>query len=53
MFFSFLPNLKYRFSCRILWLRVAKTNNNPRVVASYFLDYVAEIAGWEEFLKYL
>lgn len=36
-----------RFSRRILWLRVAsaRTNNNPRVVASYFLDYVEEIAG--------
>lgn len=35
------------FSRRILWLRVAsaRTNNNPRVVASYFLDYVEEIAG--------
>lgn len=34
-----------RFSRRILWLRVARTNNNPKVVASYFLDYVEEIAG--------
>lgn len=33
------------FSRRILWLRVARTNNNPKVVASYFLDYVEEIAG--------
>ncbi|XP_033739950.1 uncharacterized protein LOC117327204 isoform X2 [Pecten maximus] len=31
------------FSRRVLWLKVARTNNDPRVVASYFLDFVEEI----------
>ncbi|XP_069102385.1 uncharacterized protein [Argopecten irradians] len=34
-----------RFSRRVLWLKVARTNNNPKVVASYFLEYVQEIKG--------
>ncbi|XP_033725720.1 uncharacterized protein LOC117315580 isoform X4 [Pecten maximus] len=33
------------FSRRVLWLKVARTNNDPRVVASYFLDFVEEIHG--------
>ncbi|XP_069102384.1 uncharacterized protein [Argopecten irradians] len=33
------------FSRRVLWLKVARTNNNPKVVASYFLEYVQEIKG--------
>ena len=37
--------LDHRFSRRLLWLRVADTNNNPRVVASYFIDYVTGIKG--------
>ncbi|XP_033744036.1 uncharacterized protein LOC117329912 isoform X4 [Pecten maximus] len=31
------------FSRRVLWLKVARTNNDPRVVASYFLEFVEEI----------
>nr|XP_022321063.1 uncharacterized protein LOC111123185 [Crassostrea virginica] len=31
------------FSRRILWLKVARTNNDPSVVASYFLKYLEEI----------
>ncbi|XP_033739986.1 uncharacterized protein LOC117329879 isoform X2 [Pecten maximus] len=33
------------FSRRVLWLKVARTNNDPRVVASYFLEFVEEING--------
>ncbi|XP_069109308.1 uncharacterized protein [Argopecten irradians] len=33
------------YSRRVLWLMVARTNNNPQVVASYFLDYMKEIKG--------
>ncbi|XP_014678571.1 PREDICTED: uncharacterized protein LOC106818370 [Priapulus caudatus] len=33
------------YSRRILWLRVANTNNDPAVVASYFIDYVKKIQG--------
>ncbi|XP_074653241.1 uncharacterized protein LOC141907484 [Tubulanus polymorphus] len=31
------------FSRRILWLRVGNTNNDPEVVAWYFLDFVQDI----------
>ena len=33
------------YSRRILWLKVGKTNNNPRVIASYFLECVKELGG--------
>lgn len=33
------------FSRRILWLKVARTNNDPQVIAGYFLEYVTEIKG--------
>ncbi|KAL5021622.1 hypothetical protein ScPMuIL_000777 [Solemya velum] len=33
------------YSRRILWLRVSRTNNNPKVVATYFLNYITEIGG--------
>lgn len=28
------------YSRKILWLRVGKSNNNPRVIASYLLDFI-------------
>ncbi|XP_070538243.1 uncharacterized protein [Ptychodera flava] len=31
------------FSRRILWLEVATSNNNPHIIANYFLDYVKQI----------
>ena len=37
--------LSFSFSRRILWLRVASTNRQPEVVASYFMDYVTELEG--------
>ena len=30
------------WSHRIMWLKVAKLNNNPEVPAMYFLEYIAE-----------
>ena len=33
------------YSRRIMWLKVGRTNNNPRVVASYFLECVKELGG--------
>lgn len=27
------------FSRRVLWLRVGRSNNDPKVIASYFLDF--------------
>jgi len=33
------------FSRKILWLEVASTNNNPAVIASYFINYVSKVKG--------
>ncbi|XP_071797832.1 uncharacterized protein [Asterias amurensis] len=33
------------FSRRILWLEVGPTNNDPGVVAKYYVDYIQEIKG--------
>ncbi|XP_072038411.1 uncharacterized protein [Amphiura filiformis] len=33
------------FSRKILWLRVGRSNNNPKVVGSYYLDCLNEIDG--------
>ncbi len=33
------------FSRRILWLEIGPTNNDPKVVAQYFVDYVQQIKG--------
>ena len=29
----------------MLWLEVANTNNDPAVIASYFLAYVSKVKG--------
>lgn len=33
------------FSRRVLWLRVGRSNNDPKVIASYFLDFLRELRG--------
>ena len=33
------------YSRRILWLEVGPSNNNPRIVARYFLDCVKQLGG--------
>ena len=35
----------HRFSRRIMWLRVASSNNNPKFIASFFLNCVHENEG--------
>ncbi|XP_063411474.1 uncharacterized protein LOC134694398 [Mytilus trossulus] len=35
----------FRYSRRILWLQVGRTNNNPKVVAGFFLQCLREIKG--------
>ena len=34
-----------RFSRRITWIHVASTNNDPKVIAGYFVDCVKGIGG--------
>ena len=33
------------FSRRLLWLSVAHSNNNPKVIASFYMSYIKEING--------
>ena len=33
------------YSRRILWLHVGRSNNDPRIVAQYFVDYIRGIGG--------
>ena len=33
------------YSRKILWLEVGSSNNNPRVIGKYYLDYVRQIGG--------
>jgi hypothetical protein len=39
------------YSRRILWLEVAYSNNDPRIVGRYFLDYVKEIEGTARIIR--
>ena len=35
----------YRFSRRVLWLRIGVTNKDPKIIAGHFLDTVQRIEG--------
>ena len=35
----------YRYSRRVLWLKVGMTNNDPKVIALYYLKCVEEVKG--------
>ena len=39
------------YSRRIMWLEVGRSNNNPRLVASYFLDCVKELGGTPRIIR--
>lgn len=39
------------FSRRILWLNVYKTNNDPKVIAGYFVETIAEMSGCPSFVR--
>uniref|UniRef100_A0A1X7VU93 Integrase core domain-containing protein n=1 Tax=Amphimedon queenslandica TaxID=400682 RepID=A0A1X7VU93_AMPQE len=39
------------FSRIIIWLRASPTNNNPKVVARFYLEALEEIAGVPQFLR--
>ena len=35
----------HRFSRKMIWLKVAPSNSDPKVIARYYLETVEEIAG--------
>ena len=39
------------FSRRILWLEVASSNNDPKIVAQYYLDYVRQSSATERIIR--
>ena len=39
------------FSRRILWLEVASTNSDPKVIAQYYLDYVRQFGGTARIIR--
>ena len=43
------PDTLNRYSRRIMWLKTCVTNNNPKVVAFYYLRAVEQIQG--EYLR--
>lgn len=41
-------NWFFRFSCRILWLHVGPSNNDPYIIAGYYLECVKTLQGMIE-----
>ena len=39
------------YSRRILWLKVGQTNNDPKVIASYYLSRIRQIGGASTILR--
>lgn len=39
------------FSRRIVWLEVASSNNDPRIIAQYFLDYVRQLGSTARIIR--
>jgi hypothetical protein len=39
------------YSRRVLWLKVERTNNNPVVIANYYLECVTELQGCLRLLR--
>ena len=39
------------FSRRVLWLRVTRSNNDPRVIGSFFVDCIREYEGFPTLLR--
>lgn len=35
----------YRYSRRVLWLKAGQSNNNPKIIAYYFLKYITMVKG--------
>ena len=36
----------YRFSRKIIWLKVGTTNNKPSVIANYYINSVLHLKGF-------
>lgn len=45
------PDTLNRYSRRIMWLKTCVTNNNPKVVAFYYLRAVEQIQGAPRLLR--
>ena len=45
LYFSLSLQTLLRYSRRVMWLRVAASNNNPRYIAAFFFQCVREIGG--------
>lgn len=41
-------NMFYRYSRRIMWARVAHSNNNPNIIAQYYMDCIETVGGEKE-----
>ena len=39
------------YSRKILWLEVGNSNNNPRIFAKYYIDYVRQIGGTPRIIR--
>lgn len=39
------------YSRRILWLEVAYSNNNPRIIAGYYVDCVQQLGGTAKIIR--
>ena len=36
----------FSYSRRVMWLNVGPSNNNPALIAGYYLDCVKAVGGW-------
>ena len=39
---NWLQLILRRYSRKVLWLKAGTTNNNPRVIAYYYMEYVTK-----------
>ena len=39
------------YSHKILWLEVCNSNNDPRIITKYYLDYVRQVGGTSRIIR--